>query len=131
MVGLAALFGLWLGVWERFELPGSIGWRVRRSREREQDRLRRAPIADLVSEIRASIRYERWEGLGPAGTLLSEDRWTDETLLRALEAFRTAVDQDDAAKGRSGRDSGAFEFYDCGLAAIHEALQKRHADAGP
>jgi hypothetical protein len=128
VVGLAGLFGLWL-VWERFGLPGSIAWRALRSTERNAARLRRAPIADLLSEVRDALRGERWEQMGPAPALLGEDRWTDDRLLRALDELFAALRADDESKGRSGRDSNYFEFHDCGLAAICEALQKRRADA--
>lgn len=119
--------------WESLQLPGSIVWRARRSLKREQARLRRVPTADLVSEVREAIRYERWERLAAGRALLEpvNDRWTDETLLQGLEALLAAVNEDDRATGRSGRDSGYFEFHDCGLASICEALEhRRKAAAG-
>jgi hypothetical protein len=121
--------GLWFA-WEWLQLPGSIGWRARRSLKREQARLRRVPTAELASEARSAIAYEKWERFGPARTLLEQDRWTDESLLQALEALYTAVNDDDRSKGRFGRDSGAFEFNDCGLASICEALVDRRRRSG-
>jgi len=117
--------GLW-SAWEWLQLPGSIGWRARRWLKREQERLRRVPTAELVSQARSAIAYEKWDRLGPARTLLEQDSWTDASLLQTLEALYAAVSEDDRSKGRFGRDSGAFEFNDCGLASICEALVDRH-----
>jgi hypothetical protein len=120
--------GLWFA-WEWLQLPGSIGWRARRRLKREQERLRRVPTAELVSEARSAITYEKWERLGPARTLLEQDSWTDERLLQTLESLYAAVNEDDRSKGRFGRDSGAL-FNDCGLASICEALVDRRRRSG-
>jgi len=124
-----AMFGLvgLVFVWEWLQLPGSIMWRPRRTLERAQERRRRASTADLLTEARAAIRSERWDQLAAGRALLDggNDRWTDDTLLRALEALLAAVNEDDRVHGRSGRASGYFEFHDCGLASICEALADR------
>jgi len=129
VAGMFGVAGLWF-VWEWLQLPGSIVWRARRWTRREQARLRRAPTATLAAEARSAIAYEKWERLAPARTLLEQDRWTDESLLQALEALYAAVNEDDRSKGRSGRDSGSFEFHDCGLASICEALVHRGGRSG-
>jgi hypothetical protein len=116
-------------VWERLELPGSIMWRARRSQEREAARLLRASTDVLLSEARSAITYEHWERFAPARALLQGDRWTDAELLRVLDELFAAVGEDDNVNGRSGRASNYFEFYDCGLASIVEALRKRTAPA--
>ena len=121
--------GVW-SAWEWLQLPGWIGWRARRWTKREQERLRRVPTATLASDARSAIAYEKWERLGPARALLEQDHWTDESLLQALEALYSAVNEDDRSKGRFGRDSGAFEFNDCGLASICEALVDRLGRSG-
>ena len=125
------LVGLVVG-WEWLQLPGSIMWRARRTMQREQARRRRAPTADLLAEARDAIRYERWDRLAAGRALLEHenDHWTDETLLQALEGLLAAVNDDDRAQGRSGRDSGYFEFHDCGLAWICEALTDRRKNSG-
>jgi hypothetical protein len=123
-----ALVGVVL-VWERLELPGSIMWRARRSQKRESARLLRASTEVLLSEARSAVTYEHWEKFAPARALLEGDRWTDAELLRVLDELFAALSEDDTAKSRAGRDSNWFEFYDCGLASIVEALQKRTAPA--
>jgi hypothetical protein len=130
VAGMFAVVGLWWS-WERLELPGSTGWRARRSLKREQERLRRAPTAELASEARRAVAYEKWERLGPGRALLERDQWTDEDLLQALEALYAAVNDDDRLKGRRfGRGSGGFEFNDCGLASICAALVLRRDRRG-
>jgi hypothetical protein len=126
MVGLIGGIGA-LMLWDHFGLPGSIVWRARRGRVREVERLRRAPIAELLAGTRKAIRHEKWEHLGPAGGLLQDDGWTDDGLLRALRELRRAVLDDDAARGRFGRDSGGFEWHDCGISLICDALEARRA----
>ena len=128
VAGMFALVGV-VVVWERLGLPGSIVWRARRSQKRESARLLRASTEVLLSEARSAVHYEHWERFAPARALLQDDRWTDAALLRVLDELFAALNEDDQAKGRSGRDSNYFEFYDCGLASIVEALQNRTAAA--
>lgn len=123
-----ALVGV-VAVWQYLALPGSIVWRARRFQQREHARLLRASTDVLLSEARSAVRYEHWERFAPARALLQDDRWTDAALLRVLDELFAALNEDDEVKGRSGRDSSVFEFYDCGLASIFEALQKRTAPA--
>ena len=78
--------------------------------------------------MREALGYERWERFSPVPALLGESDWTDERLLRALDELYVALRDDDRAKGRSSRESAVFEFHDCGLAAIREALQRRRDD---
>jgi len=126
---MVALVGVSL-VWEKLELPGSIGWRARRFRKRENERLFRTSPADLLAEARKAVRYEQWERFAPARALFQEEPWTDERLLGLLEELYAALAGDDRAKGLSGRSGSVFEFYDCGLASITEALEKRTRSAG-
>jgi hypothetical protein len=107
-------------------------WRAQRTLKRALERRQRAPTAELVAEAREAIRSERWDRLAAGRALLehANDHWTDEALLRALEALLAAVNEDDRAHGRSGRASGYFEFHDCGLASICEALTARLKSSG-
>ena len=123
MVGLVAV----VATWEYLGLPGSIMWRARRATKRDGERRLRAPTADLLAEAQAAVRFEHWERFGPADALLRASTWSDEQLLRALEELFAAARDDDASKGRSGRDSNVFEFHDCGLAWIADALRTRTA----
>ena len=116
-------------VWEYFALPGSIIWRARRFDKRESARRLRASTEVLLSEARSAVRYEHWERFAPARALLQDDRWTDAALLRVLEELFAVLSEDDKVKGRPGRGGNVFEFYDCGLASILEALEKRTAPA--
>ena len=101
------------------------GWRNRRARRKELQRLTRVPTAELVASARNMIKFEHWEHFGPAAELLQKAQWTDEELRANLDALYAAVVEEDRAQGRSGRDSNSFEFHDCGLAGICEALQAR------
>ncbi len=56
--------------------------------------------------------------------VMAADAW----LLSVLDDLYAALRRDDLEKGRSGRDSSVFEFYDCGLAAICAALKWRVPD---
>jgi hypothetical protein len=125
VVGLCA-------AWEKFELPGSIVWRAQRTLRREQARLLRASTAELVAQAREAVRSERWEGFRPGRALLEleNDAWTDENLVRVLEDLSVALGDDDRARGRAGRSSNEFEFYDCGLASILAALEARRRTPG-
>ena len=124
VAGMFALIGV-VVVWERFALPGSIMWRANRSLKRRNARLLRASTEVLLSEARSAVQYEHWERFAPVRALLQDDRWTDAALLRVLEELFAALSEDDAATGRLGRGGNVFEFYDCGLASILEALEKR------
>ena len=129
VLGMFAVIGV-VAVWEYLQLPGSIIWRAQRTLRRHIERLGRESTAELVARARKEIHAERWEGFGPARALVERDDWTDEALLRALEDLYAALSADDRAKGRSARGGAVFEFYDCGLASICDALKKRLPSGG-
>ncbi|MDI1480373.1 hypothetical protein [Polyangium sp. y55x31] len=132
---LAALAGaliLWLFVWEKFELPGSIGWKSKRLSRREHDRRSRMSPDDLAQEVHSSIRYEQWDRFPSAAAILARSSgWSDQNLCDALKALLAEVAQEDQQAGRNRRDSNYFEFYDCGLAGILDVLEARLKGAAP
>lgn len=94
-------------------------------RKQHEEALRTEPVEVLADWARTAVRSERWERLEAGVALLREGESTEQALLDALEALLQALVLDDQAAGRSGRDSGYFEFYDQGLAAMCEALRDR------
>lgn len=66
-----------------------------------------------------------WKRFKTAQAMLQKTVWTDQELLEGLESVFTEATKEDAEKGRSGRDSNYFEFYDCGFASHCEALRNR------
>lgn len=97
-----------------------------RRRQAKLDRMLRSETTGaLVQRVVEAIRYEQWGRLEAGSIILERDGWTEQALLDALEVLYRELLAEDDAHGRSGRDSNAFEFHDCGLAAICEALRDR------
>jgi hypothetical protein len=99
---------------------------VQRNRQQNFNQtLRSEPIHSLANRVSAAVRFERWDRFATGAEILKRDAWTESELLHALEKLFEDVTNEDHANGRTGRDSNFFEFYDCGLAAISEALRDR------
>jgi hypothetical protein len=86
----------------------------------------RTPADDLAREAVGAIDSERWGHFAAAESLSQRsEQWTDVALIEALENLWREVIADDQARGRQGRDSNRFEFYDTGLAVMLEVLRER------
>ena len=66
-----------------------------------------------------------WIRFKSAQAMLQKSSWTDQELLEGLENIFAEATKEDTEKGRSGRDSNYFDFYDCGFARHCEALRSR------
>jgi hypothetical protein len=69
------------------------------------------------------IRFERWERFAVADRILRRDAYTDDQLLDDLRELYEEVVA--ATPDAHGPGSDEFEFYDCGLVSIIEALEER------
>lgn len=124
---LAAVGGVaWAFASERFGWPGSVTWSATRRRRREQERLAGASADQLAAEALGCVRYERWERLTSTLPLFERSvGWTDAALLGCLERLFAEISREDEARASNGRDGYVYEYHDCGLGRIHEALASR------
>lgn len=117
---------LWVFASERFNWPGSVTWSANRWRRREQERLAAAGADELAAEAIGCVRYERWERFTSTLPLLEpRAAWSDAELLECLEQLYAEICREDQALGRNGRDGNIYEYHDCGLGRIHDALVAR------
>jgi hypothetical protein len=85
----------------------------RRLARRTRD-LRETAIDTLVADVRRTVHACGWQSRPGGDDLDRPGTWTDARLLAALEAL-----------GQSLSPGELFEFHDCGLAEIREALVAR------
>lgn len=117
----------WVFVSERLSWPGSVTWSAARRRRREQERLAGASADRLAAEALECVRYERWERFASARPLLERSAgWSDAELSGCLERLYAEISREDQARGCNGRDGNVYEYHDCGLDRIHEALVSRN-----
>ncbi len=98
--------------------------RMRHNRE-YHSRLREAPLEELTKRCAEAVLSEQWERLDAGRSIVDGENWTERSLLDALNVLWTKITEEDGGRGRTGRDSNYFEFYDSGLAGITEALHDR------
>lgn len=116
----------WVFVSEHFGWPGSVAWSAARSRRREQERLAAASADQLAGEALGCVRYGRWERFASVRPLLERSvGWSDAELSECLERLFAELSQEDRSRGSNGRDGHVYEYHDCGLGRIHEALASR------
>ena len=115
LLSMLGVFGIAIAVTE---------WRARSARKAKAQRLEDASPAELAEEARRALAYGFVQkDLG--SHVAAPDDWTDQKLLAALRAMYADIAQGDAARGASGRDGDVFSFYDSGLAAITEIVERR------
>lgn len=112
-----------------FAAKHSLLGSARRRSAARQAFLLAASTTELATILRDALRDETWgwhrfeagkSALSHAGP------WTEQELLQALEdLFEDANEEDRKGHRDGGRDSYYFDFYDCGLAAMAEALRTR------
>ncbi len=124
LVAVGCLLSLF--AWERLGWPGSVRWSATRKRRREQERLAVASADQLAGEALGSVRHARWERFTSTHPLRERSAgWSDAALLECLERLLAEISREDQARGSNGRDGNVYEYHDCGLGRIHEALASR------
>ena len=117
----------WVFASERFDWPGSVKRSAARRRRREQERLAAASADQLAAEALGCVRYERWERFVSTRPLFERSAgWSDAELSGCLERLYAEISREDQARGCNGRDGNVYEYHDCGLGRIHEALVSRN-----
>lgn len=107
---------------------GWLGIPVRARRRAEADRAARARMSatELARFALQVARSERWDAFPAFARLKARAASVgDRDLYELLDALFAECAADDAARGRSGRDSNHFEWHDTGLVSVLEILRAR------
>lgn len=99
--------------------------RLRKKKLREYKYFVQTATAAIRSKDILNTLSNSWDRFKTTQSMLQKITWTDKELLDGLENLFSEAVEEDKEKGRSGRDSNYFDFYDCGFASHCEALRDR------